>query len=78
MKPLAHALRLYNSFEAVVFPEYPALRLIKERLLQNGAAAAMMSGSGSTVFGLFKSAAAAQKAACEFKRENYKYLLQQL
>ena len=78
MKPLAHALRLYNSFEAVVFPEYPALRLIKERLLQNGAAAAMMSGSGSTVFGLFKNADAAENTACEFKRESYKYLLQQL
>ena len=77
-KPFAQALRLYNCFEAVVFPEYPALRLIKERLLQNGASAAMMSGSGSTVFGLFKNATAAQKAACEFKRENYKYLLQQL
>ena len=78
MKPLAHALRLYNSFEAVVFPEYPALRRIKERLLQNGAAAAMMSGSGSTVFGLFKNADAAENTACEFKRESYKYLLQQL
>ena len=78
MKPLAHALRLYNSFEAVVFPEYPALRRIKERLLQNGAAAAMMSGSGSTIFGLFKNADTAQKAACGFQRENYKYLLQQL
>ena len=78
MKPLAHVLRLYNSFEAVVFPEYPALRRIKERLLQNGAAAAMMSGSGATIFGLFKNAVVAQKAACEFKRENYKYLLQEL
>lgn len=78
MKPLAHALRLYNSFEAVVFPEYPALRRIKERLLQYGAAAAMMSGSGSTIFGLFRTATAAEQAACAFNRENYKYLLQQL
>lgn len=78
MKPFAQALRLYNSFEAVVFPEYPALRRVKERLLQDGATAALMSGSGATVFGLFRDAGRAQESADRFRRENYKYMLQQL
>lgn len=77
-KPLAHALKLYNCFEDVVFPEYPALRRIKERLLQDGATAALMSGSGSTIFGLFKNFAKAKESARKLSRENYKYFLQQL
>ena len=78
MKPFAQALKLYNSFEAVVFPEYPALRRIKERLFQDGAAAALMSGSGATVFGLFRDSGLARRSADRFGRENYKYMLQQL
>ena len=77
-KPLAHALRLYNSFEAVVFPEYPVLRQIKEHLLRDGATAAMMSGSGSTIFGLFRNADTARACAAGLHRENYIYLLQEL
>lgn len=52
-----------NSFETVVFKAYPAVRLLKERLLGQGAATACMSGSGSAVFGLFRSAALADAAA---------------
>ena len=44
---------LVNDLEPVVFPAYPEVRKIKDELLQNGAAGALMSGSGSTVFGLF-------------------------
>lgn len=42
-----------NSFEPVVFAAYPRLASLKIRLLQEGAAAAGMSGSGSALFGLF-------------------------
>jgi 4-diphosphocytidyl-2-C-methyl-D-erythritol kinase len=52
-----------NSFEAVVFRAYPAVRLLKERLLAQGAAAAGMSGSGSAVFGIFRDASRARDAA---------------
>lgn len=76
--PHARALRLHNSFEAVVFSRYSELRRIKERLLQDGAAAALMSGSGSTLFGLFRDAQKAEKSAAEFGRENYSYILQRL
>ena len=46
--------RLHNSFEKSVFRKYPALAAIKEKLYAEGASYALMSGSGSTVFGLFK------------------------
>ncbi len=45
---------LFNSFEEVVFDFYPAIKLLKENLLKEGAVAALMSGSGSAVFGIFE------------------------
>ncbi len=42
-----------NDFEAVVFPEHGLLRTLKEGLLAAGAVWAGLSGSGSTVVGLF-------------------------
>ncbi|RXK48231.1 4-(cytidine 5'-diphospho)-2-C-methyl-D-erythritol kinase [Aquirufa rosea] len=43
-----------NDFEKSLFPKYPILAEIKEELYQKGAVYAAMSGSGSTIFGLFK------------------------
>ena len=43
-----------NDFEETVFPKHPIIADIKKRLLDAGAYYASMSGSGSTVFGLFK------------------------
>ena len=43
-----------NDFEATVFPLHPQIAAIKKRLLDAGAFYASMSGSGSTVFGLFQ------------------------
>lgn len=45
--------KLINDFEASIFPNHPVLGKIKEALYQNGAAYAAMSGSGSTLFGLY-------------------------
>lgn len=47
--------RLLNDFEPTVFAAHPRLALIKERLLKEGALYASMSGSGSSIFGLFAS-----------------------
>ena len=55
---------LFNIFEDVVEPERPDVTLIKHTLISSGAAGAMMSGSGTSVFGIFASeenAAAAVK-----------------
>ena len=43
-----------NDFEVSLFPSYPKLAELKARLLAMGASYAAMTGSGSTVFGLFK------------------------
>ncbi len=43
-----------NDFEAVVFEQHPKLATLKRRLVRAGATPAMMSGSGSALFGLFR------------------------
>ncbi len=55
--------RMANDFEDVVFQQFPALAAIKRGLLANGASQALMSGSGSALFGLFDSPGAARSAA---------------
>lgn len=44
---------LKNDFEEAVFAAHPQVKLIKEDLYNQGAVYASMSGSGSTVFGIF-------------------------
>ncbi len=44
-----------NDFEESVFPQYPVLSELKQKLYAKGASYAAMTGSGSTVFGLFDS-----------------------
>lgn len=44
---------VHNDFEDSLFPRYPVLAEIKAQLYELGAVYAAMSGSGSTVFGLF-------------------------
>ena len=45
---------LINEFEEPIFQKYPEIGQIKTTLYNNGAIYASMSGSGSTVFGIFK------------------------
>jgi 4-diphosphocytidyl-2-C-methyl-D-erythritol kinase len=42
-----------NDFEEVVFEQHPNLAALKRRLVRAGAAVTLMSGSGSSVYGLF-------------------------
>jgi 4-diphosphocytidyl-2-C-methyl-D-erythritol kinase len=43
-----------NDFEVSLFPEYPVLQKMKEQLYVGGALYASLSGTGSTVYGIFK------------------------
>ena len=45
--------KVKNDFEATLFAKYPLLEKIKEELYEQGASYASMSGSGSTIFGIF-------------------------
>jgi 4-diphosphocytidyl-2-C-methyl-D-erythritol kinase len=51
-----------NDLERAVFSEYPQLVQIKEQLLQHGAEGAVLSGSGSAVFGVFQQRVLAEQA----------------
>ena len=52
--PEAWKGKMINDFESSVFFQYPAIKDIKEKLYHLGAVYASMSGSGSSVFGIFR------------------------
>jgi 4-diphosphocytidyl-2-C-methyl-D-erythritol kinase len=58
-----------NDFEQVVFPEYPELCEWKRALVRAGAKYASLSGSGSTLYGLFGSKDAAERAAVRLRKQ---------
>lgn len=68
--PHALAAGLRNDFEPLVFAHHPSVKYAKEQLLALGAGVALMSGSGSAVFGLFaeegKAAAAMEELGRKF------------
>lgn len=57
-----------NVLESVTIPEYPIIDEIKKHMMDHGAAGAMMSGSGPTVFGLFEDEQTAKKAYQAMKK----------
>lgn len=57
-----------NILETVTIPNYPIIAEIKKNMIENGAAGAMMSGSGPTVFGLFDDAEKAKQAYKAMKK----------
>lgn len=52
---------IHNDFEDFIFPKYPELKKIKEKLYSSGAVYASMSGSGSALYGIFKTKPNAKK-----------------
>jgi len=61
-----------NDFETVVFSQFPELRDIKRALGRAGSRYASLSGSGSTLYGLFASRAEAAKAAVRLREQGLK------
>lgn len=57
----------YNSLESPALQKYPLLVLFQEFLREHGAAATLMSGSGSTTFALIEGTAAAESLLEKFK-----------
>ncbi len=71
-KPSILGTSLRNDFEPIVFAAYPVVRDLKQRLLDAGAAFALMSGSGSTVYGLFADSVSASACAAPFRTLGYR------
>jgi 4-diphosphocytidyl-2-C-methyl-D-erythritol kinase len=64
----ARAWQVKNDFESVVFRQHPQLESIKGKLLTLGARPALMSGSGSTIFGIFQNRELRDRAAGWFRK----------
>jgi 4-diphosphocytidyl-2-C-methyl-D-erythritol kinase len=56
-----------NDLESVVIRNFPVIAEIKEQLISQGARFSLMSGSGSTLFGVFDSCDKAESASRSFK-----------
>ena len=61
--------RMENVLESVTIPVHPIIDTIKSRMKELGAANSLMSGSGPTVFGLFKDKEQAENAYEQIKKE---------
>ena len=59
-----------NVLENVTVPLYPVIETIKQDMLSHGAINAMMSGSGPTVFGIFRDRRTAKEAFTKVKAQN--------
>lgn len=66
---------LNNDFEPSVFAQFPELAEIKQRLYESGAVYASMSGSGSSVFGIYGCANMADGALTQFRDNGYLFKL---
>jgi 4-diphosphocytidyl-2-C-methyl-D-erythritol kinase len=64
-------VRVGNDLEPHARSLCPAIGEIKDRLLHAGATAAAMTGSGSAVFGVFREAAAVERAARQMERQGW-------
>ena len=70
---------LVNDLEGVTIRRYPRIAHLKQRLLQEGAIGALMSGSGSSVFGIFAAEKRAKKAfGCMQQEEQVRAFLVRL
>lgn len=72
--PLRAVLESGNDFEEIVFEEHPKIEKIKKQLQDLGAAVSLMSGSGSSMFGLFIEKSTALSALEFFKKEHFVHL----
>lgn len=63
-----------NDFEKPVFEKYPEIALIKDQLYNSGAEFALMTGTGSTVFGIFKNLDDAKNAFHTFNKKYFRFI----
>lgn len=61
-KIIDYKKHFFNDFEKPVFNKFPSVKKLKERMYESGASFAMMTGSGSSVVGLFETDITAETA----------------
>jgi 4-diphosphocytidyl-2-C-methyl-D-erythritol kinase len=66
--------KIVNDFESVVFESYPKIKEIKDRMYDLGAEFSLLTGSGSTVFGIFPDISSAQNASREFPTNYFTFI----
>ncbi|MEK6552830.1 MAG: 4-(cytidine 5'-diphospho)-2-C-methyl-D-erythritol kinase [Bacteroidota bacterium] len=66
--------RVKNDFEKFVFRKYPDIENIKLKLYQDGALFALMSGSGSSVYGIFPEISSAESAKQHYHKNYFCFL----
>lgn len=71
--PLEEQLVMSNAFENVVFRSFPEIGKIKTLMLEYGAAACVMSGSGSSLVALFRSQDRAFRACALLDRQSIQF-----
>ena len=62
LKDMAEHMKNGNVLETVTVPAHPVIQKIKDTMEEQGALAALMSGSGPTVFGIFEDRNRARRA----------------
>jgi 4-diphosphocytidyl-2-C-methyl-D-erythritol kinase len=67
---------LINDLERAVLPAYPPIAALKEGLLRLGAEGVLMSGSGSSVFGIFRHRPAAEHAVTALQAHGRVFLVE--
>jgi 4-diphosphocytidyl-2-C-methyl-D-erythritol kinase len=63
---------IFNDFETSILTAHPSIREAKDFLLERGSIAALLSGSGSAVFGFFSDEESALAASRAAKRETWR------
>jgi 4-diphosphocytidyl-2-C-methyl-D-erythritol kinase len=59
-----------NDFEKTVFSLFPTVKMIKDTMIENGASFSIMTGSGSTVIGIFENLDAAEATRERLEHNN--------
>ena len=63
-----------NDFEKIVFKYYPKIKSVKEKLISSGADFVSMTGTGSTVYGVFSNLQKARWVQENFQINNYTFI----
>ncbi len=66
--------KIKNVFETNIFEKYPSVKNIKEKMYRYNALFSLMSGTGSTVFGIFENQGDAIRCRDSFPEKYFKYI----